>query len=79
MIGDDWTPVWCPISYVVDPTAATVHADNAMGSYYSPSQKYFVIAIAGTNPNSSCDWLDEDGAVSATIAWGTVSPGVPRK
>jgi Lipase (class 3) len=77
LIGDDWAQVWGPIVYAKVTTGATVVADNTMGCFYSPSQKMFVIAIAGTNAISEFDWMDEDLAVHTLVPWNTVSPGAP--
>lgn len=71
LIGTDWTPVWGPVVYANDTSGATVIADNTMGCYYSPSNKLFVVAIAGTNPSSPFDWLDEDFDVHTLVPWTT--------
>lgn len=77
LIGTDWEPVWGPIVYAKVTTGATVVADNTMGCFFSPTQKMFVIAIAGTNAISEFDWLSEDLAVHTLVPWSTVSPGAP--
>ena len=56
-IGADWTPVWGPIVWANPAQQGPNYiADNTLACYYSPSQKLFVIAIAGTNPGSLFDW-----------------------
>lgn len=72
LIGADWVPVWGPVVYSEDTSAPTIHADNTMGCYYSPSNNLFVIAIAGTNPNSPFDWLNEDFEVGTLVAWSSI-------
>lgn len=69
LIGSDWTAVWGPVVYARDTSNSTVHADNTMGCYYSPSNNLFVVAVAGTNPISSFDWFDEDLNVNTLVPW----------
>jgi lipase (class 3) len=73
LIGTDWVPVWGPVVYTEDPGSNTVHADNTMACYYSPSNNMFVVAVAGTNPNSPFDWLTEDFEVHTMVPWATMS------
>jgi len=72
-IGSDWQRVWGPIVWSKEQENQTAHADNTMGAYYSPSQKLFVVAVAGTNPISSFGWIDEDFDVISTVKWNTIS------
>ncbi|MEM9545826.1 MAG: hypothetical protein AAGA77_07630 [Bacteroidota bacterium] len=72
-IGSDWKPVWGPIVWSKDQNNTTAHSDNTMGAYYSPSQKLFVVAVAGTNPISSYGWIDEDFDVLTTVEWNDVT------
>jgi len=72
-IGNDWQTVWGPIVWSKLEKNVTAHADNTMGAYYSPSQKLFVVAVAGTNPISSYGWIDEDFDVITTVKWDTVT------
>ena len=65
LAGGDWSFVWGPCVYSVKPTAAC-YATNAMYVAYSPSLSTYVVAVAGTNPQSLYDWIREDGDVSAT-------------
>lgn len=71
-IGSDWIAVWGTEVYSNQPDNAAVVVDNAMGLFYSPSQNLFVIAIAGTNGNSTFDWLTEDFDVRSTQSWQDV-------
>lgn len=83
LIGSDWQIVWGPVAYASDTTGPTVHADNTMGCYYSPSQDLYVVAVAGTNFESTFDWTDEDLDVRTQVPWtslggtgaGSVSAG----
>ncbi len=75
-IGGDWTPVWGPIVWANPAQQGPSYiADNTLACYYSPSQKLFVVAIAGTNPGSLFDWGQEDFDVSTTVAWNQISTG----
>ena len=73
MIGEDWVEVWGPVVFSMNEDTLNVVADNTMGCYFSPSENLFVIAVAGTNPSSSYDWLTEDLAVSTTTSWEGIS------
>ncbi|NEQ48741.1 MAG: lipase family protein [Leptolyngbya sp. SIO3F4] len=59
LIGNDWELVWGPAVYEIKP-GDQGEADNTAYVVYSPSQKTYMVAMAGTNPNSALDWLDED-------------------
>ncbi len=72
-IGSDWVPVWGPVVWANERDNTTAHADNTMGAYYSPSLKLFIIAIAGTNPNSPYGWIDEDFDVATTVTWESIT------
>ena len=65
LAGGDWSVVWGPCIYSLRPTAAG-YATNAMYVAHSPSLSTYVVAVAGTNPQSLYDWISEDGDVSAT-------------
>lgn len=71
-IGNDWTVVWGPVAYTNNPNADSVIADNTMGVFYSPSQKLFVVSIAGTNPISVYGWIQEDLSVNNMVYWKTI-------
>lgn len=71
-IGTDWVAVWGTQVYSNQPDNELVVVDNAMGLFYSPSQNLFVVAIAGTNGNSTFDWLSEDFDVRSTESWQDV-------
>ncbi|HYJ06676.1 MAG TPA: hypothetical protein VEX43_16190, partial [Chthoniobacterales bacterium] len=76
MLGSDWTLVWGPVVWINPAQQGTsLTVDNTMACYYSPSQKLFVIAVAGTNPTSMFDWEREDFDISSMVAWSTISPG----
>lgn len=84
-IGNDWTVVWGPEVYVDGPIAGSVTAtsaqfttSNAMFVAYSAgssvgagSQGRYVVAIAGTNPNSVYDWFTEDFTLTPGTTWQT--------
>ncbi len=72
-IGDDWETVWGPVVYSHDKNSSFAVADNTMGVYYSPSQKLFVVAIAGTNSISSYGWMKEDFHVNKTAVWKDIT------
>lgn len=71
-IGTDWQLLWGPVIYSNEPNANVVVADNTMLMVYSPSQKLVIIAIAGTNIDSTYGWLKEDFNVSTMVPWQTV-------
>lgn len=71
-IGSDWTPVWGPVVVSENPNAKTVVADNTMLLLYSPSQNLFVLGIAGTNIDSTYDWMKEDFSVNTRVLWTDV-------
>ncbi len=73
-IGSDWQIAWGPAIYVAEPknkTArrASFYASNAMVVMHSPSQTRYIVAIAGTNPASAFDWLNEDALLSPGYDW----------
>lgn len=72
--GTNWIPVWGPFVFSNDPNAVKVVCDNTMALFYNASQKLFVVAIAGTNADSTYDWSTEDFEVGTMVAWNTVSP-----
>lgn len=57
LIGSDWQIGWGPAIFR---PSTSGYPDNAMAVLYSPSQDTYVVAIAGTDPNSPYDWLFED-------------------
>ncbi len=80
----NWELVWGPavLEEVIDGVPTGV-ADNslfvakcdAVSFPGSPSvMPAYVVAIAGTNPNSLYDWGDEDFSVSAVVNWTTYDP-----
>jgi hypothetical protein len=64
LAGGDWSVVWGPRVYSLKPAIAN-YAINAMYVAYSPRLSTYVVAIAGTNPDSLYDWIQEDGDVAA--------------
>ena len=64
LAGGDWSVVWGPCVYSLTPAIAN-YSTNAMYVAYSASLSTYVVAIAGTNPDSLYDWIQEDGDVSA--------------
>jgi len=75
LMGSDWALVWGPVVWV-DPSQSgtSLVVDNTLSCYYSPSQKLFVVAVAGTNPTSMFDWEKEDFEISSMVEWSTISP-----
>lgn len=71
-IGTDWTLAWGPIVFSNTPDANTVVVDNAMMMVYSPSNNLIIVAIAGTNIDSSYGWLTEDFNAATTVSWQSV-------
>lgn len=80
----NWELVWGPavLEEVIDGVPTGV-ADNslfvakcdAVSFPGSPSvMPAYVVAIAGTNPNSLYDWGDEDFSVSTVVNWTTYDP-----
>ena len=67
LAGGDWSVVWGPAVFTPPPIppATTGFAANAMYVAYSPSQATYVVAIAGTNFNSTYDLDQEDENVTA--------------
>lgn len=75
-VGSDWQIAWGPAIYVAEPKSNTAHpscfyASNAMMVMHSPSQKRYIVAIAGTNPASAFDWLSEDISLSPGYDWAS--------
>ena len=73
-IGSDWQIAWGPAIYVAEPKNKTArrssfYASNAMVVMHSPSKKRYIVAIAGTNPASAFDWLNEDALLSPGYDW----------
>ena len=64
LAGGDWSVVWGPCVYSLTPLVAS-YATNCMYVAYSPSLSTYVVSIAGTNPDSLYDWVQEDGDVAA--------------
>lgn len=66
LAGGDWSVVWGPCVYSETPNGAG-YATNALYVAHSPSLSIYVVAVAGTNPQSLYDWIREDGDVGATV------------
>ena len=66
LAGGDWSVVWGPCVYSEKPSGAG-YAANALYVAHSPSLATYVVAVAGTNPQSLYDWIDEDGDVGANV------------
>jgi hypothetical protein len=64
LAGGDWSVVWGPCVHSLKPAVAN-YATNALYVACSPSLSTYVVAIAGTNPESLYDWIQEDGDVAA--------------
>ncbi|HVH78572.1 MAG TPA: hypothetical protein VM782_04225 [Stellaceae bacterium] len=64
MIGliGNWSITWGPWVWQDSPTSDVV--DNAMFAAQNSATNTIVVAVAGTNPVSNWDWVDEDYAVS---------------
>jgi Lipase (class 3) len=65
LAGGDWSVVWGPCAFSLKPNGAA-YAANAMYVAHSPSLSTYVVAVAGTNPQSLYDWIREDGDVAAS-------------
>jgi hypothetical protein len=82
-IGNDWTVVWGPEVYVEGPdldsqtaTSAGFTTSNAVFVAHSPGSSVgsgtsgrYVVAIAGTSPNSVYDWWTEDFTLTPGTTW----------
>jgi hypothetical protein len=64
LAGGDWSVAWGPCVYS-ETTNGAGYATNALYVAHSPSLSTYVVAVAGTNPQSLDDWIDEDGDVQA--------------
>lgn len=71
-MGNDWQMLWGPVVFSNNPGTNSTVADNVMALFYSPNQKAYVVAIAGTNLDSAYGWLMEDFDVTDTTLWSTV-------
>ncbi|PZF74558.1 lipase family protein [Taibaiella soli] len=71
-VGSDWTLAWGPIVFSNTPDANSVVVDNAMMMVYSPLNNLIIVAIAGTNIDSSYGWLTEDFNGATTVSWQSV-------
>lgn len=69
-----WETVWGPVVFENSPSS-TSYADNTMYVAANADQTAYVVAIAGTNPNSKYDENDEDGDVNHTSSWAAAFPG----
>ncbi len=75
-----WEAVWGPVSYTND-TNSTPNAcvsDNVMVLLKGldpadPTKSMYVIAIAGTNPISTFDWMEEDFNADSLVQWPATS------
>lgn len=75
LMGSDWTTIWGPVVWVNSAQRGDkLVVDNTMACYYSPSQRLFVLAIAGTNPASMFDWGQEDVDIKKLVPWASVCP-----
>lgn len=81
LAGGDWSVVWGPCVYSVQPESSSAYAANAMYVAYSKNLSTYVVAIAATNPTSVYDWIDEDGDVSPfyMAPWPLALPFAPTK
>jgi hypothetical protein len=71
-MGNDWQMIWGPMVFSNNPGTNSTVADNSMALFYSPNQKAYVVAIAGTNIDSAYGWLQEDFNVTQTVTWAKV-------
>lgn len=71
-MGNDWQMPWGPFVFSSNPGLNSVVADNTMALFYSPNQKMYVLAIAGTNIDSAYGWLQEDFNTTTTVLWSDV-------
>jgi hypothetical protein len=71
----DWSIVWGPAIFQSSADQGS-YPDNAMYVAYNAASSAYVVAIAGTNPNSGYDVTNEDLAVSTTAAWTGAFPSL---
>lgn len=71
-----WTILWGPVIYYHDPKNQVW--DNIMyvakGENAETNNPQYVVAIAGTNPKSVFDWLQEDFDTHEMLPWSTQFP-----
>lgn len=74
LIGGDWKLVWGPGDFQLDESNNL--SDNAAFIVYSASQDVYILAMAGTNPNSLFDWMIEDFMVGPEflVKWPLPAP-----
>lgn len=70
-----WATVWGPVVYESNPSS-TSYADNTMYVAVNSDQTVYVVGIAGTNPESTYDWGQEDLDVDKTLSWTTAFPSL---
>jgi len=63
----DWDVVWGPV-YYTPKDASTIGNTMFVAQQTGQNGTWYVIAIAGTNPSSTFDWIREDAAI-APIPW----------
>lgn len=70
-----WKLAWGP-AVIAKPGSKGVDkelvASNAMSIFQNGNT--YIIGIQATNPNSTYDWVVEDGNVHATVPWNVLSP-----
>lgn len=69
LIGS-WTPVWGPVVNTVGGNAS-----NTMFVAKNTQTSEYVVAIAGTDPDSFYDWIVEDADVLVTVPWNILKSG----
>ncbi|PSJ39650.1 lipase family protein [Allosphingosinicella deserti] len=65
LIGGDWEILWGPVA-IPQPHVSQSYSANAMYVAFSPSQRVYVVGVAGTDFDSLYDWFYEDGNVAAS-------------
>jgi hypothetical protein len=71
-----WATVWGPAVFENSPSS-TSYADNTMYVAANADRTVYVVAVAGTNPNSTYDEDTEDADVNHTSSWTAAFPDSP--
>jgi hypothetical protein len=77
--GTSWTIVWGPAIFSFPVNVAGRHIDNVIFVARDGATNNYVMAIAGTDPESIDDWVFEDFIVCTTVPWVfDINPFGPR-
>jgi hypothetical protein len=67
--GTNWSVVWGPAIFSFPVNLEGRHIDNVVFVAQNGTSNDYVIAIAGTDPDSLADWIFEDFLVATTVPW----------